>query len=186
MSALPSLVCAFGDAAVWRADELARPAGRVLATGHGLLDLQLPGGGWPVGAMVEILQAQSGQNEWRLLLPALRTSPAGPVVLVGAPHVPFGPGLAAQGWPGCPRFGLTNCGGCKWLRPSTASCCLSCVQPKRRPKPRPPCCVCCWRHPPLRRVSRRMPCVSTSSSDAAHPSTSPWCCPPAPAGWGHY
>lgn len=97
MSALPSLVCAFGDAAVWRADELARPAGRVLATGHSLLDLQLPGGGWPVGAMVEILQAQSGQNEWRLLLPALRVSPAGPVVLVGAPHVPFGPGLAAQG-----------------------------------------------------------------------------------------
>ena len=97
MSALPSLVSAFGAAAVWRADELARSPGRVLATGHTMLDLQLPGGGWPMGAMVEILQAQSGQNEWRLLLPALRNSPAGPVVLVGPPHVPFGPGLAAQG-----------------------------------------------------------------------------------------
>ncbi|MBK9575339.1 MAG: translesion DNA synthesis-associated protein ImuA [Rhodoferax sp.] len=97
MSALPSLVSAFGTATVWRADELAHPPGLVLATGHALLDSQLPGGGWPVGAMVEILQAQSGQNEWRLLLPALKLRPAGPVVLVGAPHVPFGPGLAAQG-----------------------------------------------------------------------------------------
>ena len=51
-----------------------------------------------MGSMVEILQAQAGQNEWRLLLPALRRSAAGPVVLVGAPHVPFGPGLAAQGF----------------------------------------------------------------------------------------
>ncbi len=85
------------NAAVWRADELARAAGVVLATGHAALDAQLPGGGWPAGAMVEILQAQSGQNEWRLLLPALARSRPGPVVLVGAPHMPFGPGLAAHG-----------------------------------------------------------------------------------------
>ncbi|MBK9236138.1 MAG: translesion DNA synthesis-associated protein ImuA [Rhodoferax sp.] len=97
MSALPLPVSALGAAAVWRADELARPPGLVLATGHALLDSQLPGGGWPVGALVEILQAQSGQNEWRLLLPALKRRSAGPVVMVGAPHVPFGPGLAAQG-----------------------------------------------------------------------------------------
>jgi len=97
MSALPLFAPTVGAAAVWRADELARPPGLVLATGHALLDSQLPGGGWPVGALVEILQAQSGQNEWRLLLPALKRRPAGPVVLVGAPHVPFGPGLAAQG-----------------------------------------------------------------------------------------
>jgi protein ImuA len=50
-----------------------------------------------VGAISEILQAQSGQHEWRLLLPALRSGACGPVVLVGAPHVPFGPGLRAQG-----------------------------------------------------------------------------------------
>jgi len=91
------VVCDAAGAAVWRADELARPLGTVLASGHPVLDAQLPGGGWPVGAMVEILQAQSGQNEWRLLLPALARSRPGPVVLVGAPHMPFGPGLAAQG-----------------------------------------------------------------------------------------
>ena len=95
MSAIPLLADAHG--AVWRADALARPAGAVLSTGHAPLDAQLPGGGWPVGALVEVLQAQSGQNEWRLLLPALARAPAGLVVLVGAPHMPFGPGLSAQG-----------------------------------------------------------------------------------------
>lgn len=63
-----------------------------------MLDAQLPGGGWPVGAISEILQAQDGQNEWRLLLPALAHVASGPVVLAGAPHVPFGPGLGAQGF----------------------------------------------------------------------------------------
>jgi protein ImuA len=84
-------------AGIWRADALAQPAGTVLPTGHAPLDAQLPGGGWPMGALVEILQAHSGQNEWRLLLPALARSGSGPVVLVGAPHMPFGPGLSAQG-----------------------------------------------------------------------------------------
>jgi protein ImuA len=82
---------------IWRANALARPAGQVVSTGHAALDAQLPGGGWPVGALVEILQAHSAQNEWRLLLPALAACGTGPVVLVGAPHMPFGPGLSAQG-----------------------------------------------------------------------------------------
>ncbi len=91
----------FGDA-VWHADALARTTGATVASGHAVLDAQLPGGGWPVGGLSEILQLQSGQHEWRLLLPAL-TQPDGrgranaPVVLVGAPHLPFGPGLLAQG-----------------------------------------------------------------------------------------
>lgn len=88
--------------AVWRADELARNVGATRATGHAALDAVLPGGGWPVGALVEVLQAQAGQGEWRLLLPALvaGTQPgpsAGPLVLVNPPHRPFMPGLAAQG-----------------------------------------------------------------------------------------
>lgn len=81
---------------IWRADELARPVGAVVASGHAALDAQLPAGGWPVGALVDVLQAQSQQNEWRLLLPALART-HGAVLLVGAPHQPFGPGLAAQG-----------------------------------------------------------------------------------------
>lgn len=112
--------------AVWRADELARNVGTTRATGHAALDAALPGGGWPVGALVEVLQAQAGQGEWRLLLPALvppaqpggpadpqararaaRTAGhirpwpdpcrSGPLVLVNPPCRPFVPGLAAQG-----------------------------------------------------------------------------------------
>lgn len=94
---MTGLLRVLDDPAIWRADALAPPVGRVLPSGHAALDAQLPGGGWPVGALVEILQAHSAQNEWRLLLPALARSGGGPVVLVGAPHMPFGPGLSAQG-----------------------------------------------------------------------------------------
>jgi protein ImuA len=79
------------------------------------LDAELPGGGWPVGALCEILQTHSAQSEWRLLLPVLVAAQQGArllevpgqpglasareatVVLIGPPHVPFGPALAAQG-----------------------------------------------------------------------------------------
>jgi protein ImuA len=88
-------------AAVWRATELGSVVGSTLATGHAVLDAQLPGAGWPVGAINEILQANGEHNEWRLLLPALSRVTEGRVVLVGAPHVPFGPGLAAQGLDAC-------------------------------------------------------------------------------------
>ena len=96
----------FGDA-VWHADALARHASAagVVSTGHALLDAELPGGGWPVGGLCEILQTYSAQSEWRLLLPALcvaQQSAARPgaatwVVLIGPPHMPFGPALAARG-----------------------------------------------------------------------------------------
>lgn len=82
---------------VWQADALAGAPGRVLATGDALLDAQLPGGGWPLGALSEILQPPGVHNEWRLLLPALARCGTGAVVLVGAPQIPFGPALGAQG-----------------------------------------------------------------------------------------
>ena len=93
-----------GIPSVWRADALAHSADAVVATGSSLLDAQLPGGGWPVGSAVEILQAHSGPYsshcEWRLLLPALTClthTTCGALALVGAPHMPFCPGLAGQG-----------------------------------------------------------------------------------------
>ncbi len=86
---------------VWRVDELGREAA-CLPTGHPALDASLPGGGWPEGHLVELLQARAEAHVWQLVLPALasrvRHKP-GPVVLVGAPHQPFGPSLAAQGLP---------------------------------------------------------------------------------------
>jgi protein ImuA len=82
---------------VWHAHALSGTALPVLATGEAALDAQLPGGGWPIGALTEILQPPGVHSEWRLLLPALARCGQGPVVLVGAPHPPFAPALAAQG-----------------------------------------------------------------------------------------
>lgn len=84
---------------VWRVQDLAQEA-CALPSGHGALDRQLPGGGWPVGSLVELIEPRPHRPVWQLVLPALaqltREQP-GPVALVGAPHPPFGPALAAQG-----------------------------------------------------------------------------------------
>lgn len=87
---------------VWRADALAGPQAPVLSTGWPALDAALPGGGWPVGALVEVLQARTQAPVWQLLAPALAQvlrQEAGPLVLVGAPYPVFTPGLAARGLP---------------------------------------------------------------------------------------
>ncbi|RYF55779.1 MAG: translesion DNA synthesis-associated protein ImuA, partial [Comamonadaceae bacterium] len=85
---------------VWRGRELARAQERTIASGHAALDAHLPGGGWPVGCLVEVLQQQAHQFAWQLLAPALRAGDAGPIVLVDPPHLPFGPGLRGFGlWP---------------------------------------------------------------------------------------
>jgi protein ImuA len=97
------LIDPFSVPNVWRVPELASTPEQVLPTGHPALDAQLPGGGWPVGSMVEVLQQNAGQHAWQLLLPALAQAilkQSGPVVLVGAPFQPFAPSLAAQGLPG--------------------------------------------------------------------------------------
>ncbi|MGZ5785907.1 MAG: translesion DNA synthesis-associated protein ImuA [Ramlibacter sp.] len=88
---------------VWRGPELASSEEAVLPTGHPSLDAQLPGNGWPIGGLVEVLQERAEQHVWQLLLPALALAigkQAGPAVLVNAPFEPFGPSLAARGLPG--------------------------------------------------------------------------------------
>lgn len=88
---------AFPD--VWRVEDLARqPA--TISCGAPALDAELPGGGWPAGAMVEVLQRTPGLHVWQLVLPALSRTlqdQAGPIVLVAPPFHPFAPSLAAQG-----------------------------------------------------------------------------------------
>lgn len=91
-----------GCAGLWRADEMGREQDAVRPTGLPGLDAVLPGGGWPVGALVEVLQVHPQQQVWRLLAPALASAVQqedGPVVLVGPPHPAFVPGLAARGLP---------------------------------------------------------------------------------------
>lgn len=94
-----SLVALTALTGVWRAQDMTRDE-RVCASGYPALDAELPGGGWPLGAMVEVLQPDATQHVWQLLAPVLaQQMQAGPqaVVLVGAPAMPFGPGLAARG-----------------------------------------------------------------------------------------
>ena len=61
-------------ASVRRASELAAVDERwqgVLPTAYSPLDAQLPGGGWPLGALVELIAADVFMPVWPLLLPAM-------------------------------------------------------------------------------------------------------------------
>ena len=85
---------------VWRAGELGDAIQRSVDTGYSGLNQVLPGGGWPQGALIELLQPQPGLDEWGLLAPALAAlqaaAPRQLTVLVGAPYLPFGPALGAR------------------------------------------------------------------------------------------
>lgn len=83
--------------ALWRASQLASAASDCLDTGYAVLSQQLPGGGWPLGVMTELLVPQHGAGELRLLRPALLALGQQSVVLVQPPHAPQALALAAQG-----------------------------------------------------------------------------------------
>jgi protein ImuA len=83
---------------VWRGGPLACGAPAV-PSGFAELDRELPGGGWPVGALSEILCRREGIGELQLVLPALAAlSWAGKrIVWLAPPHLPYAPALAAAG-----------------------------------------------------------------------------------------
>jgi len=72
---------------------------RTLPTGQARLDTRLPGGGWPLGAVSEIVSASPGLGELSLLLPVLAAlGERGQwVVLVDPPWVPYPAALQARG-----------------------------------------------------------------------------------------
>lgn len=73
---------------------------RSVCTGHAALNAELPGAGWPLGALIELLQTQPYAPGWSLLLPAVVArvrAEGGAMVLVNPPHEPFLPALAAAG-----------------------------------------------------------------------------------------
>lgn len=82
---------------LWRASQLAHAHTRCIDTGHPALSAQLPGGGWPVGTLVDLLPQQPGIGELRLLRPALGAVAARRVVLLAPPHQPQALALAALG-----------------------------------------------------------------------------------------
>jgi protein ImuA len=82
---------------VWRGGETARVTAR--SSGYAALDERLPGGGWPIGALIEIAPQSAGCGELRLTLPALKSwcQDGRTVVFVRPPHVPYAPALARHG-----------------------------------------------------------------------------------------
>lgn len=84
---------------VWRGSAPSAAAARTVPTGFAALDRELPGGGWPAGALTEILAAREGLGELRLVLPALAalSSSGKRIAWLAPPHLPYAPALAAAG-----------------------------------------------------------------------------------------
>ncbi|SRR5258706_4938039 len=86
---------------LWRAGELSTGDTRTVPSGYPTLDPELPGGGWPLGALTEILGDTEGCGEVSLLLPALtheRLAGRG-LLWVDPPHLPYAPALQNAGIP---------------------------------------------------------------------------------------
>ncbi len=68
-------------------------------SGSAELDKFLPGGGWLVGTIVELMPMQAGIGELRLLMPTLAriTNADRYVALIAPPYVPFAPALLQHG-----------------------------------------------------------------------------------------
>ena len=69
-----------------------------LPTGHARLDARLPGKGWPLGAVTELICGQPGLGEFGLLFPALADigEQGQWVVLVDPPWIPYPAALQAH------------------------------------------------------------------------------------------
>jgi hypothetical protein len=86
--------------ALWRGGGAGAP--ETVSTGFHALDARLPGGGWPIATLIELLVPAAGVGEIRLLLPALRslTAPGTEprwVAWLAPPHLPYAPALADAG-----------------------------------------------------------------------------------------
>ncbi len=84
---------------VWRGRDLAHGARPGIASGYAALDEELPGGGWPAGALTEVLNSQAGIGELRLFFPALSalTRTGSPVFLLAPPWLPHAPAFIGGG-----------------------------------------------------------------------------------------
>ena len=88
---------------IWRG-KAATVARAVIPTGFHDLDRALPGGGWPLGALTEILVDGYGIGEHGLLMLALealtKEDPAKPkkwVAWIAPPFIPYAPALQQHG-----------------------------------------------------------------------------------------
>lgn len=115
-----AIQAAMAQATIFRIGDAPLRMAAGLPTGFSLLDAQLPGGGWPQGALTEILCDQQGFGEVSLLLPALlgdaevvqkvvqkvpskaakkvlNNTLKTPYLWVSPPYLPYAPGLSQAG-----------------------------------------------------------------------------------------
>ncbi len=92
---------------VWRAAGT-RDDPKTLPTGFRRLDERLPGGGWPLDTLIELLLPAAGMGELKLLVPAMRalgqaeSMPRRWIAWLAPPYLPYAPALAGAGLdPGC-------------------------------------------------------------------------------------
>jgi hypothetical protein len=83
---------------LWRGKQAAHPV-NTLSSGHTGLDEALPGNGWPVGAVTELISDTAGCGELSLLLPALaQLSQEGQrIIMVDPPWIPYPSALHGRG-----------------------------------------------------------------------------------------
>jgi len=85
------------SALLWRGKESPHP--KTISSGFAELDDCLPGGGWPLGTLIEIMPACEGVGELSLCMPVLAElcRKGRRVALVAPPHVPYAPALRRAG-----------------------------------------------------------------------------------------
>jgi hypothetical protein len=97
MSKAQTLMRDLRASGLWLGGELAEcPA---ISTAHAGLDQLLPGRGWPLGSLIELLYSADGCNELSLLMPALAKlcDDGRQIVLINPPYVPYAPALVQHG-----------------------------------------------------------------------------------------
>src|SRR5499427_6554414 len=90
---------------IWRGNDDARSTRVALPTGFAALDRYLPGGGWPLGPLIEVFVERYGVGELSLLMPALAALTTGGgsrasrkwVAWIAPPFVPYAPALQQRG-----------------------------------------------------------------------------------------
>ncbi|AVO50631.1 hypothetical protein C6568_16355 [Melaminivora suipulveris] len=116
---------------LWRGQDWLGAPQPAVSSGHAALDAELPGSGWPLGALCEVLLAPQARSEWALVLPALAArlqGTGGQAVLVAPPLEPFAPALQAASVPAqrlcsvSPGFGPADGAAAAWACEQALRC----------------------------------------------------------------
>jgi protein ImuA len=139
---------------LWRANSLARTARPGLPTGFAQLDTLLPGGGWPLGSLIEVLSVQPGTTELALLRPSLSLLQSNqPIALVNPPLQPY-----------IQCFHNWQLGGHRWLWVKPACVTDALWAAEQLLKHNVCAALVCWAHPASSMAVRRLQLAAQRSS----------------------